>query len=334
MKRFLKIISIILGGVLLAGIAAAAGLYVATKGDYPVPATVSEDPNLPSMVVNDVRLHLETFGDPEHPVVIVLHGGPGGDYQSLLGLRELSDAYYIVFYDQRGAGLSERTLANQLSINAYIEELDAIVTHFGAGEPVSIVGHSWGAMLLAGYLGEYPEKVDKAILAEPGFLNAEEMQAWMEYQTRFYNNLEYLWFATRTGFEAQHVSLPDEQAKDDYLYTRIVHYFANHPDNPYHCPGAIYDAPIQRFGAIASQASSQATPDEINALEAGAKAYPNPVLLMAGACNTWIGPELQAKHLKLFSDARLIVIPDAGHDMFWDNPQESILAVRQFLSEE
>ena len=41
------------------------------------------------------------------------------------------------------------------------------------GQKVNLVGHSWGAMLASAYLGQYPEKVDHAVLAEPGFLTSE-----------------------------------------------------------------------------------------------------------------------------------------------------------------
>jgi len=332
MKRIIKITGFIVGGLLLAAILGALSLYLITNGEYQVRATVSDDSSLPSISIHGVKLHSETFGNINNPVVIILHGGPGGDYRSLLGLKELADQYCVVFYDQRGAGLSQRISTDQLTLAAYIEELDAVVDHFGKGEQVHIIGHSWGAMLLSGYLGYSPEKVAKAVLAEPGFLNMEEMQAWMDYQARFYNDLNYLWFALRTGFEAQHVSGPDDYAADDYLFSEIVHYFTNHPDNPYHCPGESYDAPLWRFGAAASKAGRKATAEEINSLEEGAAVFKNPVLFLAGDCNTWIGPDLQAKHARLYSNARLTVIPDAGHDMFWDNPEAAISAVRIFLN--
>ncbi len=333
MKKILKTTGWILGGILLVGILAAAILFISTRGDYPVLETVSDDSSLPSMEVNGINLHLETFGDAQDPTVIVLHGGPGGDYRSLLGLQALADEYQVVFYDQRGAGLSERVPAELLTVEDYYQELDVIVDHFGEGDPVIIIGHSWGGMLLSGYLGYAPDKVSKAVLAEPGFLNMEEMQEWTEYQNRFYQDFNYLWFALRTGFEAQHVSGPDKDSGDDYLYTQIVHYFANHPENPYHCPGEEFDAPGWRFGATASKEVQSATVEEINSLQLGADLFQGPVLFLAGECNTWIGPALQAEHTAMYSDGHLEVIPKAGHDMFWDNPEETLAVIRQFLDE-
>ena len=79
-----------------------------------VPATVTEDASLPAIEMNGSRFHLETFGDPANPVIVFLHGGPGGDYRSLLRLNEplggprLSDQHFLVYWDQRGCGLSQR----------------------------------------------------------------------------------------------------------------------------------------------------------------------------------------------------------------------------------
>ena len=56
-----------------------------------VPPTVAEDASLPAIDMNGSRFHLETFGDPSSPVIVFLHGGPGGDFRSLLKLGERQD---------------------------------------------------------------------------------------------------------------------------------------------------------------------------------------------------------------------------------------------------
>jgi proline iminopeptidase len=55
------------------------------------------------------------------------------------------------------------------------------------------------------------------------------------------------------------------------------------------------------------------------------------VLFMAGACNDWIGEPLQSEHLSRFADATLVVVPDAGHDVIWDNPDATLAIIRAFL---
>jgi proline iminopeptidase len=79
MKQILKYVGVVLGSILLVGIIGAGALSISTGGDYKVTATVSDDPSLPRVEINGYTFHAETFGNPDNPVVIVVHGGPGGD---------------------------------------------------------------------------------------------------------------------------------------------------------------------------------------------------------------------------------------------------------------
>src|SRR5208337_4099414 len=86
----------------------------------------------------------------------------------------------MVFYDQRGSGLSPRVPEKEISLENMVSDLDGIVTHYGKGKKVNLIGHSWGGMLASAYIGKYPEKVHKAVLAEPGFLNANMADIFMK----------------------------------------------------------------------------------------------------------------------------------------------------------
>ena len=91
-------------------------LFLGAPGEYSVAPLVTEDTNLPSVDVAGIRLHFRRIeGPPEAPTIIVLLGGPGGDFRSLLALEALSDSHSVVFYDQRSAGLSERVRDDQLT---------------------------------------------------------------------------------------------------------------------------------------------------------------------------------------------------------------------------
>lgn len=330
-KRALKATFAITAGAIGVLVLVAMGLYFATSGQYTMPATVIDDAALPQIEINGLRLHAETYGDPSNPVIIVLHGGPGGDYRSQLGAKALADTNFVVFYDQRGAGLSERVPAEELTVPLYMAELDAVIDHYAADRPVTLLGHSWGAMLATAYLGTAPEKVARAVLLEPGFFTAEEMQDWVVKAKPYMSGLGFYTQAAQIAFQSLHVSGPDDDAGQDYMMSSIIHAFANHPENPYHCPGETFDAAAWRFGATASQTAGKTGAADIDLIAQGAESYPGPVLLLASACNNWIGEAAQRVHLDYFQNAELSVVPNAGHDMIWDNPDETLPLIRAFL---
>ena len=73
---------------------------------YLVPKTVDEDASLPSIFLNYNHLHAETAGNPNDPILVALHGGPGGDYRYLLKYSEFSmDGFFVVFDHEEGVAL-------------------------------------------------------------------------------------------------------------------------------------------------------------------------------------------------------------------------------------
>ena len=122
----------------------------------------------------------------------------------------------------------------------------------------------------------------------------------------------------------------DADAAADHLTGSVVHAFANHPSNPYHCPGEPYAAPSWRFGARASDVFWNDPGPAIDAMARGL-GQPHPILFVAGGCNDWTGEPLQSRHAARFPDASLAVIENAGHDVVWDQPARTTAAIRGFL---
>ena len=187
-------------------------IYFSTSGPWQVAKTVAQDPTISHVTIDDVVFHAETHGSDTAQTIIVIHGGPGQDYRYLLSLKALADEYKVVFYDQRGTGLSPRVDAEELTLENSIEDLNRIVNYYCPDEKVNILGHSWGAMLGSAYLAKYPGKVHKIILAEPGFLTSEMAEEFMERTNGFSIDFSFKTFMTlgKIVMQALHLRGPDD----------------------------------------------------------------------------------------------------------------------------
>ncbi|MDF1569928.1 MAG: alpha/beta hydrolase, partial [Spirochaetaceae bacterium] len=251
------------------------------------------------------RFHGEVHGAIDSPVVIVLHGGPGGDYRSLLPLTALEDDYRIVFYDQRGSGLSPRVPDEELTLDRYIADVDLFVERFSPDSRVRIIGHSWGAMLASAYIGRHQDKVAAAVLAEPGFLDEEHRQVFEEM----------------TG-------LSDLEPSPRVIAALAAYY----PDDD--LENAVGDS--WRFGAAASAAIPGSGIDKngrLIDLAAGVETWSGKALFVSGSENSIIGPDYQAEQMSRFPHAQLSVVEGAGHTMIGEKPTESLAIIRRFLAD-
>jgi proline iminopeptidase len=311
-------------------------LLACLAGCIKVPPTVTQDATLPQVQLNGHRFHAEALGAETAPVLIVLHGGPGLDYRYLLGLGALADRYRVVFYDQLGSGLSERVPAASIDVDSFIADLDAVVAHYGHGRPVQLLGHSWGAMLAAAYAGAHPDKVERLVLAEPGFLDAGTQDGltaggWPGWHAVAAVSLAWLgkWRVSTDG---------DPQARDDWFLQRAMLPTLGADE---FCDGRRTEVLAWRAGSSVFEATigrMQADPDWGRHLDftRGLSAWRGRALFLHGACNTAQGEAHQRRMMARFpatAQTRLVTIEGAGHLMFNDQPELSLAAVRDFLAD-
>ncbi len=307
-------------------------ILVIVSGCVSVEKTVDQDNTLPSVVLNNYLFHAEVFGNADDPVVIVLHGGPGADYRYLYSLNSLSDQYRVVFYDQRGTGLSPRVPAEGIELNTFIDDLDAFVNHFGRGEKVFLIGHSWGAMLASAYAGRHPHKVGKLVLAEPGFLTQETVGVLMSGGWPGFRIV----FGFIGAWVAKWRVAPDgdQYARDDYFLSSVLQLMQAPTEQ---CAGKLPPLKSWRAGSPNFQATIGRMMDDpewgatLNFVE-GIEQFSGETLFVVGGCNQLTGAVHQRKHLNYFNRVAMTVIPQAGHFMFNDQPENSDLLLREFFS--
>jgi len=113
------------------------------------------------------KIWYRVVGDGPGTPLVVLHGGPGAPSYYLESLGRLGTERPVVFYDQLGAGRSDRPADTTLwRIPRFMEELDSLRAHLALNK-IHLLGHSWGTILATDYLLAHPTGVQSVILAGP-----------------------------------------------------------------------------------------------------------------------------------------------------------------------
>lgn len=124
--------------------------------------------------VGDVRIHFEVDGPrlvpngpmlDERPTMILLHGGPGFDHNSLRPhLAPLADVAQLVFLDHRGQGRSDSSTRDRWNLDTWIDDLAGFCDVLGIEAPI-VFGHSFGGMVALGLAIRYPELPSKLVIS-------------------------------------------------------------------------------------------------------------------------------------------------------------------------
>lgn len=101
------------------------------------------------------------------PPAVVLHGGPGADFEYLLpGFDALAVKSTLIYYDQRGGGRSPVPRDVPVDWREQVADLEALRETWEL-EQLTLLGYSWGGLLAMLYATEYPSRVARLGLISP-----------------------------------------------------------------------------------------------------------------------------------------------------------------------
>jgi len=115
--------------------------------------------------VRGERHHVTTWGRPDAPPVVFLHGwmDVGASFQFLVDA--LRDDWYAIAPDLRGFGRSAWQPQGYWFYD-YVADLDALLQALVRDKPVRLVGHSLGGNVVMNYAGVRPDRVDRVVSLE------------------------------------------------------------------------------------------------------------------------------------------------------------------------
>jgi proline iminopeptidase len=274
--------------------------------------------------VNGVRLWTKRHGSGV-PLAL-LHGGPGmWDYFDDLAPL-LEDAVVLHRYDQRGSGRSDRQ--PPYDVETFVADLDALRAHWGH-ERWIVAGHSWGAALALAYAASHPERTTGIIhMSGTGLLE--------DWHDEYHSNADArrsLDQRTRRA-ELRAVlknggTLTPEQDREYCILTWMADY-VDPGRGRSEAEGMLRDgSPNYALNEAIGGDWSRLLADD--AFVQQVRALQLPVLVLHGSEDPR-PPRLAERLAASLRDARLAIIPKAGHLPWVEQPRATSRAIRSFLN--
>lgn len=116
--------------------------------------------------VKESNLYVRLVGNPNKPIIIDLHGGPGAfsGFNHEFYRHYLEDDYLVAYLDQRGSGKSDVCEnIDLLTMYQFVKDLDAVVDVLQnkfKNQKINLLGASWGGTYGLLYLISHQEKVN------------------------------------------------------------------------------------------------------------------------------------------------------------------------------
>jgi proline iminopeptidase len=274
-----------------------------------------------NMQIRDVSLFVKVMGQG-YPLVL-MHGGPGLDYTSLLALQPLADQFTLVFYDHRCNGHSEGAAVSSMTFENLTADADALRQALGFDQ-WAVLGHSFGGNVALEYALRYPQSLSRLVLMDTGGdqwwvnQNAPELLAKRGYSAgavqaacRFYNGQ-----LTPGEFFPIFMKFMRAYNYHDSLLGIIPAIVSGHM--PKTRPEALifgYSQMLQGWSVM----------DRLSEIQV-------PTLVIAGRHDFLFPPEHQAILADRLPNAELVLIERAGHNPQMERTAEVIQAIRDFMA--
>lgn len=274
--------------------------------------------------INGEKIYCQTMGGGED--IVIVHGGPGLAHDYLVPhFKELADDYRLIYYDQRGCGLSEPLKKDEMHImDSLVNDLEGVRKAFGL-EKMNLAGQSFGALIAVNYAVKYPQNVKTLILLEPAPGSTEYIKAFSQ---AVYGRLsDWSKEKIKRIANSDEFTKYDPEAFTEFLRTRFKAYFKDTT-----LVNKVYldyfdTSRVEKFFA----SSKAVEPYFMNYDLYGSMANINcPTLIIHGALDP-VPAEAIEKMGSAIKGSELHIIPNSGHFVHIENPQEYFSLIRSFL---
>lgn len=282
-------------------------------------------------------------GDDNHPLLLLLHGGPGDVQSTFISSYEIyEEDYLLVQWDQRGAGrtfaasgAADITLENQIADGI---ELAGLLRKRFPEQPLVLFGHSWGSIVATGMALQRPDLFQ-------AYVGTGQVAAWadtVQFQFDFLKQ-RYQEYGNSEGLAAlEAIGTPDPRDVAQYFsFSRDLRQYM-HPSH------VQWFADMRRLAKEngETEATLKTISDGMNAsgaallstlvtidLPATASAFELSYFVIQGRHDVSAPTPLAEAYFAKVSAPRkqMVILEDAGHFALVTHQQEVLAALRQLL---
>ena len=247
--------------------------------------------------INGIDLHYQMYGEGD--TIVFAHGAGGNLLSWWQQIPFFSRRYRCVAIDQRGFGHSLDEPEGPGS-NAFVEDLAGLLDHLGI-EGAHLVAQSMGGRTMLGFAVAYPQRAKSLVMADTvGGMAVEEV-----------TELHREWRESRQSSEGIGTAAlsPGFRKRNPELANLYLQVSSSNPPRQ--------QAGFQSRGPTAEQLAGMTTP----------------TLFVVGEEDELSPPHVIEAAATYVPGARVLRVPEAGHSVYFEQPQIFNFEVLRFIEE-
>lgn len=269
--------------------------------------------------IGDCKLYCEQEG--KGTALVLLHGGPGATHHYFHPCFSRATGFArIVYYDQRGCGLSDYKQGTGYCLDQAVDDLDRLRQALGIEQWV-VLGHSYGGLLAQCYAMKHPEHLKGLILVSASTgLHGQSMPS---RQREFISRQEQ----RKMGEIRKTSGLSMAQL----VYNNFLN--GDWKRQCYYKPSREQIARIALYEWVHDGPFNGVMSNSADAVDLdGAFAQcPIPTLLVEGTWDMSWNTDKPGQLARNHPNARLVMFEESGHNPFEDEPAKFFSLLKEFL---
>ncbi len=272
--------------------------------------------------------------------LVVVHGGPGASHDYFLPyLLPLMRTNRLIFIDERGSGKSSKLEdPKEYTVANMVEDLEAVRVGLGLGR-ISLLGHSFGGVVVQAYAFKYQKNLSHLILGSTFASTKELNEALAKMKSQMEPRDQERLAALETaglfgkGESWEHGRYPEEYARLAWGNGYFPYLYQSRPD-PNYDPASSntttsWDVYREMWGSdgefvIDGNLKEVEYVDRLHEIKV-------PTLIIVGNHDE-SDPKMSKEMHEKIAGSQLVILPNSGHMTFVDQNEQFLRTVREFIA--